>query len=236
MRASATVTASLALIALLVMGFSVTVRVCGASVARASDLQPTPESAPLVMAIEPPDVGAETDVVRTPEGTAEASTDADDGTVADGDAPSARTERGGTGLELHELTVWSGSGDSPQLYVSFAPVSIESLFERAPVLTAVVGDEEIEVADVAPSLDIEHVRVLVDGEPVNVSGLEWYYAGYSDLSGADTRYMPVCLLNIVRPAVPEGTHTISVRIEDVGTGAVGEGEATFECEGWDQQL
>lgn len=236
MRTSATVTASLALIALLVTGLFVTVRVCGASVARASDLRPESASAPLVMAIEPGGVGASTDMVRSPVETVGPPT-ASDGESAAGER-AART-RGATDserLELHQLTVWGGSDDSPHLYVSFAPVSVESLFERVPVLTAVVGDEEVEVADVAPTLDVEHVRVLVDDEPVDVAGLEWYYAGYSDLSGADTRYMPVCLLSIVRPAVPEGSHTMTVRIEDSRSGAAGEGSATFECDGWDRQL
>ena len=133
------------------------------------------------------------------------------------------------GLELHDLSVWDSPNDSPYVYLSFAPISMETFFGEVPCRRAVVEGEEVEVADVAPVLDEEHVGIELDGEPAVVSSLQWYYEAYGDLGGADTKYMPVCLIRVVRPELSAGEHGLSVRIEDVGTGAVGEGSATFEC-------
>ncbi|MEA3409493.1 MAG: hypothetical protein U9Q95_04000, partial [Candidatus Eisenbacteria bacterium] len=132
------------------------------------------------------------------------------------------------GLELHDLSVWD-SPDDRYVYLSFAPISMESFFGDVPLRQVVVEGEEVEVADVAPVLDEAHVGVELDGEPAVVTSLHWYYAGHGDLGGADVKYMPVCLIRIERPELSAGEHGLSLRIEDVGTGAVGMGSATFEC-------
>ncbi|MCK4409858.1 MAG: hypothetical protein KAW67_07215, partial [Candidatus Eisenbacteria sp.] len=146
----------------------------------------------------------------------------------------ARTD--GQGLELHDLSVWDSPDGSPYVYLSFAPISMEMLFEEVSFRRAVVEGEDVEVADVAPVLDEAHVGIELDGEPVVVSSLRWYYEAYGDLGGADVKYMPVCVIRVVRPELSAGEHGLSVRIEDVGTGAVGEGCATFECRPGTDQL
>jgi hypothetical protein len=85
-------------------------------------------------------------------------------------------------------------------------------------------------------LDEAHVGIELDGEPAVVSSLQWYYEAYGDLGGADVKYMPVCLIRVERPELSAGEHGLSVRIEDIGTGAVGVGSATFECRSGSRQL
>ncbi|MBN2564867.1 MAG: hypothetical protein JXB46_04070, partial [Candidatus Eisenbacteria bacterium] len=130
-------------------------------------------------------------------------------------------------LELHSLTAWDASQSDPCVYLSFTPISLDDLFGGAPVKRTVFAGEEIEVADVAPELDPSHVTVSLDGDPAPVLSLEWYYAGYGDLSGSDTKYMPVCVMRVERPQLAEGEHRVNVEIEDVTTGAVGRSAAVF---------
>jgi hypothetical protein len=130
-------------------------------------------------------------------------------------------------LEMHNLSVWDSPDESPYVYVSFMPVSMESFFSDVSFRTAVVEGEEVEVADVAPALDESHVDIELDGEPVEVSSLRWYYAGYGDLGGSDMKYMPICLIRVERPDLPAGAHSVMVRIQDVATGATGQGAAGF---------
>jgi len=237
MRAVARVCASLALLALVVVGFFATVRVCGPIDARAGELSRDRDSAPLIALAQ--------DGVRSAARSAVPSV-IEDPTTSSGrpnaprpnEAPpeesaSALSDSGG--LELHNLSVW----DSPEdryVYLSFAPISMESFFGEVPVIHTVVEGEEIEVADVAPVLDEAHVGIELDGEPVVVSSLQWYYQAHGDLGGADVKYMPVCLIRIERPELSPGQHGLSLRIEDVGTGAVGVGNATFECRAGSHQL
>ena len=238
MRAVARVCASLALLALIVVGFSLTVRVCGATDARAGEPQRETGGGPLVTAVlqepervipsgvppvatEPATPPARLYVPRADEAASE------EGAPADADSG---------GLELHDLAVWDSPDDSPYVYLSFAPISMETFFGEVSFRHAVVGGEEVEVADVAPALDEAHVGIELDGEPAIVSSLQWYYEAYGDLGGADMKYMPVCLIRVVRPELSAGEHGLSVRIEDVSTGAVGEGSATFECRPGSRQL
>ena len=239
MRTVARVCASLALLALVVVGFSLSVRVCGGTDARAGEPQrETDDDGPLVTAVLH---GSERAAPRgVPSVTMEAPTPptrlyvprADEAALDEG--ASANPDSGG--LELHDLSVWDSPDDSPYVYLSFAPISMETFFQEVSFRPAVVEGEEIEVADVAPVLDEAHVRIELDGEPAVVSSLEWYYEAYGDLGGADMKYMPVCLIRVERPELSAGEHGLSVRIEDIGTGAVGEGTATFECRPGSRQL
>ena len=231
MRAVARVCASFALLALVAVGFSTTVRVCGATDARAGEASRGSGSAPLIMVA--PDGVERGRASSVPPAATEPATSparlrapgANEATSEDG-AP-ARADSGV--LELHNLSVWDSPDDSPYVSLSFTPISVESFFGEVPFRRAVVEGEEVEVADVAPVLDEAHVGIELDGEPAIVSSVQWYYEAYGDLGGADMKYMPVCLIRVERPELSTGEHGLSVRIEDVGTGAVGEGCATFQC-------
>lgn len=142
----------------------------------------------------------------------------------------------GEELSVHNVTVWDGLAESAYLHVSFAPVSLERFFADVSFRKAVLGGEEVEVADVAPALDEEHVAVAVDGKPATVKSVQWYYAGYSDLSGADTKYMPVCIIRVERPGLESGIHRVTVSVEDTRTGASGVGESEFECGAWSRGI
>ena len=230
MRAVARVCASLALIALVAVGFSATVRVCGATDALARELPRDAGGTPLIAAT--PSVAGSVTTIGTPAVTRETTAPLGrprtppENEVPSEEGASAVSDSGG--LELHNLSVWD-SPDDRYVYLSFAPISMETFFGEVPVRRAVVEGEEVNVADVAPVLDEAHVGIELDGEPVVVTSLHWYYAGYGDLGGADVKYMPVCLIRIERPELSAGEHGLSLRIEDVGTGAVGMGSATFEC-------
>lgn len=242
MRAVARVCASFALFALVVAGFSVAVRVCGSTDARAGEPRGGTAGGPLVTAAPHGTErarsgglsGGPSEIERQRE---RRYTPAPDDSTSEERVPSdadARTDE--KGLELHGLSVWDSPDDSPYVYLSFAPISMETFFGEAPFRRAIVAGEEIEVADVAPVLDEGHVGIELDGEPAIVSSLQWYYEAYGDLGGADLKYMPVCLIRVERPELLAGEHGLSVRIEDVGTGAVGEGSATFECRSGSGQL
>jgi hypothetical protein len=227
----------LALLALVVVGFSATVRVCASTDARAGEPPWGTSSAPLI-AVAPDGAGSAM-ASGTPPIIKETATPlgrpntprANEASSEDG--ASAVSDSGG--LELHNLSVWD-SPDDRYVYLSFAPISMESFFEVVPLRRAVVEGEEIDVADVAPVLDEAHVGIELDGEPAVVSSLQWYYEAYGDLGGADVKYMPVCLIRVERPELSAGEHGLSVRIEDIGTGAVGVGSATFECRSGSRQL
>ena len=237
MRAVARVCASLALLALVVVAFSTTVRVCGSTDARADEPPRGAGSAPLI-AVAPDGTGCVTASAVPPVTRETASPLGRSNTPRanedpPGESASASSDSGR--LELHNLSVWD-SPDDRCVYLSFAPISMETFFGEVPVRLAVVEGEEIEVADVAPVLDEAHVGIELDGEPAVVSSLQWYYEAYGDLGGADVKYMPVCLIRVERPELSAGEHGLSVRIEDVGTGAVGVGSATFECRPGSRQL
>ena len=130
-------------------------------------------------------------------------------------------------LTLHSLTAWDAPGDGPSVYLSFTPISLEEFFGGVPFVKKVLAGEEIEVADCAPELTSSLVDVAIDGAATAVTSLDWYYAGYGDLSGTDTKYMPVCVMRIDRPRLGEGEHRIDVRVRDARSGAVGAGSTTF---------
>jgi len=232
MRAVARVCASLVLLALVVVGFFATVRVCGPIDARAGELSRDRDSAPLIAVVQDGAGSAAASAVpsiiedaATPSGRPPAPRANE---IPSEESASAVSDSGG--LELHNLSVW----DSPEdrfVYLSFAPISMESFFGEVPVRQTVVEGEEIEVADVAPVLDEAHVEIELDGETAVV-----YYQAHGDLGGADVKYMPVCLIRIERPELSAGEHGLSLKIEDVGTGAVGVGNATFECRSGSHQL
>jgi hypothetical protein len=227
----------LALLALVVVGFFATVRVCGPIDARAGELSRDTDSAPLIAVVQDGVGSAAASAVShiaretaTPLGR---SNTPRANTAASEEGASASSDSGR--LELHNLSVWD-SPDDHCVYLSFAPISIETFFGEVPVRLAVVEGEEIEVADVAPVLDEAHAVIELDGKPAVVSSLQWYYEAYGDLGGADVKYMPVCLIRVERPELSAGEHGLSLRIEDVGTGAVGVGSATFECRPGGRQL
>ena len=226
-----------ALLALVAVGFCTTVRLCGPSDARAGELPRVKGDGPLVTAV----LGAPERVTADglPAGSAEMGMrhvrpdTPRTNQAAPEDSASAGADSGG--LELHDLSVWD-SPDDRYVYLSFAPISMETFFGEVPFRHAVVEGEEVAVADVAPVLDEAHVGVELDGRPAVVSSLQWYYAGYGDLGGSDVKYMPVCLIRVERPELSSGEHSLTVRIEDVGNGAVGNGSATFDCRAVSRQL
>lgn len=224
----------LALLILLLAGFVLSNGVCG-GVVKASGPD-DPESRALITDVSRA-VGAgraESDVVRIPTPLASAGFIADP--AAGEIVPAADTEGALGNLQVHNVTVWDGFEETPHMHVSFAPVSLEQFFGNVTFRTTVLRGKEVEVADVAPALDVDHVKVKVDGRATSVDSLHWYYAGYSDLGGADTKYMPICLVRVERPALESGTHTIAVEIEDVRTGATGSGETAFDCASWNRGI
>lgn len=130
-------------------------------------------------------------------------------------------------LELHGLTAWDAPEDDDSVYVSFTPISMQEFYEGVSFVRKVLAGEEIEVADCEPELSAAHVGVSVDGVETSVLSLDWYYAGYGDLTGTDTRYMPVCVIRIRRPRLSEGEHALRVQVRDVVSGADGQGSTTF---------
>ena len=235
MRAVARVCVSFALLALVAVGFSLAVRVCGATDASAGEPQRETGDSPLVTAVLHGPESVASGELSGGSAEAESRPERHHAPTPDDSTREERTSSGtgartdGKRLELHDLSVWDSPDDSPYVYLSFAPISMETFFGEVPCRRVVVEGEEVEVADVAPVLDEEHVGIELDGELAVVSSLQWYYEAYGDLGGADIKYMPVCLIRVVRPELSAGEHGLSVRIEDVGTGAVGEGRATFEC-------
>lgn len=234
MRAVARTCLSFALLALVAVSFLVTVRVCGVGDARAGEPQRVyeyglPVSRPSVngtddggrAATEPQYVASE------PDRGAESAT-AGAGTTSAVPVAGAAAEPGD--IEMHNLAVWDSPDGSPNVFVSFTPISTDSYQGAVPFRRKVVDGEEVEVADVAPVLDEEHVRIELDGEPVEVASLQWYYAGYGDLGGADMKYMSVCLVRVLRPELSDGEHELRVTVEDAETGEVGEGVTTFQCQ------
>ena len=231
MRAVARICATTALLALVVVGFSTTVKVCGPDDARARELPPTgrerlvtamPGEAVLVAEDGPP-IG-----LTEPDGRDDRYATPADGAVF-AESGGAALPEDGTDLTLNHLSVWDSPDNGPCVYLSFMPVSVVSLEGAVRYRKAIVEGEEVDVADIAPVLDETHVRVTLDGAPVAVTSLQWYYAGYGDLGGADTKYMPVCLVRVERPDLSLGTHSLRVEIEDVDTGATGASSTTFTC-------
>jgi hypothetical protein len=232
MKRVARVCVPFALLALVAIAFTATVRVCGPDDALAGEPARTADRGPLVTAIL--EDNGETQTGGLPEGFAAPAPQEGSGEASRLAAESAEpgaTENNSDGksLEMHNLSVWDSPDETPYVYVSFMPVSMESFFESVSFRRAVVEGEEVDVADVAPALDEAHVDVELDGEPVEVSSLRWYYAGYGDLGGADMKYMPICLIRVERPEISDGAHSVLIRIQDVATGATGEGVTGFTC-------
>jgi hypothetical protein len=234
----------LALLALIAVAFMVTVRVCAPGDARAGEPIRHADNGPLVTAVieghrpvptgAMPREGSELESGDRPVDRSDARSG--DGTQEGTDIGGESGSRGGPdtdgdrrNLQLHHLSVWDSPDDDPYVYVSFMPISMESFFGNVAFRTAVVDGEEVDVADVEPELDEDHVTVELDGKPAAISSLSWYYAGYGDLGGADVKYMPVCLIRVERPELKAGGHSLLLRIEDAGTGAKGEGAKTFTC-------
>jgi hypothetical protein len=227
MRRVARVCVPFALIALVALAFTATVRVCGPSDARAGE---PAGGGPLVTAVlddhgQTPTGGLSGGL--TPPVPQEQTGSAPGFSTGSGEAVSAQKSPDKGSLEMHHLSAWSSPDESPYVYVSFMPVSMESFFSDVNFRKAIVEGEEVDVADVAPALDESHVDIELDGEPVEVSALGWYYAGYGDLGGSDMKYMPICLIRVERPDLPVGAHSLRIVIQDVATGATGEGATGF---------
>ncbi|MFH1689525.1 MAG: hypothetical protein ABIE42_04725 [Candidatus Eisenbacteria bacterium] len=232
MRAVARACTSFALLALVAVGFSATIRVCGPTDARARELQRDAGGAPLVTAVlSASELVTDDGLPGGPTGrpTEHERHVTSDRAATNAERGSADADTGGGGLEMHHLSVWDSAAGSPYVYLSFTPVSLESFAGEVRFRRTVVEGEEVEVADVAPTLDEAHIRIQLDSKPVDVASLQWYYAGYGDLGGADVKYMPVCLIRVERPDLSAGEHDVHVRIEDVDTGATGDGSATLTC-------
>jgi len=233
MRAVARACLSFALLALVAVGFSLTVRVRGASEAFAGEpvriqshglpiARPTSEAGAAEPGTEEPGTGS-------PGGGGSASSGRRGSQVPVGRVAAETGEGVEDDLQLHNLAVWDSPDGSPNVFVSFTPVSADRMTGDVPFRKQMVDGEEVDVADVAPELDEADVRVEVDGRAVDVRSLVWYYAGYGDLGGADMKYMPVCLVRVARPELAGGEHELRLMVFDADTGALGETTATFEC-------
>jgi hypothetical protein len=130
-------------------------------------------------------------------------------------------------LTVHGLTAWDAP-DDPCVYLSFAPISPAELLGNIPLKRTMMAGEEIEVADVAPVLDSTCVDVSIDGKRAVVLSVGWYFAGYGDLSGSDTKYMPICVIRVERHAMNVGRHAVQVVLRDKSTGAIGRSETVLE--------
>jgi hypothetical protein len=161
----------------------------------------------------------------------EASAEADRAAASPGHGNASDGE-----LQIHSLTAWDAPDDGPSVYVSFTPISMDDFFGGVSFVRRELAGEEIEVADCAPELASSLVEVRIDGAAAAVQSLEWYYAGYGDLSGTDTKYMPVCVMRVKRPRLTEGQHGVDVRIRDAATGAVGRARTTFASGGTSERL
>jgi hypothetical protein len=233
MRAVARACATFALLALVAIGFSATCRICGPTDASAREAAPPEYRDPLVSAVlgsaRPAATGAPS------RGLPGLPIEGERRRVSDRapeqpDRRDSDQDTGGEGLTLNQLSAWDAPGEAPCVYLSFMPIRNSALQGHVPYRKAIVEGEEVDVADVAPDLKEEHVRVELDGEAADVASLMWYYAGYGDLGGADIKYMPVCLVRVARPALSSGTHDVSVTIVDVDTGGTGVGLTTFTCD------
>ncbi len=153
MRAVARVCVSFALLALVVVGFSLAVRVCGATDARAGEPQREAGGSPLVTAVLHGSErvasgelsGGSAEMESRPERhhtpTPDDST-REERTSSDVDAGTG-TRTDGKRLELHDLSVWDSPDDSPYVYLSFAPISMETFFGGVSFRRAVVEGQEI---------------------------------------------------------------------------------------------
>lgn len=229
MRAVVRACVTFALLALVALGFSTTVRVCSPSDARAREIERSDAGAPLVTAVM-----CSTELIAEDSAATRATELTAGSDLRDTLRNAARDGGGNTpedaereALTLNNLSVWDAPDNAPYVYLSFMPIVTESFRGDVQYRRAVVEGEEVDVADVAPALDEDHVHVECDGEAAQVTSLLWYYAGYGDLAGADVKYMPMCLVRIARPDLAPGTHAIRVLIEDAGTGETGVGTATF---------
>jgi hypothetical protein len=131
-------------------------------------------------------------------------------------------------IQLFNMAVWDSPGAHQGVFVSFTPVSGGRSADTVNFRTELVDGEQIEVADIAPELDESDVRIEIDDAPVDIVSMHWYYAGYGDLGGADTKYMPVCVIRAGRPELSDGEHALRVMIEDADAGAHGESVVAFE--------
>lgn len=123
--------------------------------------------------------------------------------------------------EVYDLSVWNSKGGSRSFFLSFRPMSLDRVAEGAgePVVRDVPGIGEVAVVDLAPELTAQSIEVTVDGEPTPVELLQWYW---HRIPGDDGDvYMPVAIVQAVRPPLGVGSHRVRVRIADVGTAATG---------------
>lgn len=130
-------------------------------------------------------------------------------------------------LEVYNLAVWNSKGGSQSFFVSFRPMSLDRVAEggQEPELRHVPGRGQVAVIDLAPDLGPDDVEVLVDGEPTAVEMLQWYYHRIPGDDG-DT-YMPVALVQAVRPPLDPGPHAVRVRVTDGATGSTGQAVTWF---------
>ena len=123
--------------------------------------------------------------------------------------------------EVYDLSVWNSKGGSQSFFVSFRPMSLDRAAEGGgeAVVRDVPGIGEVAVVDLAPELTAGSVEVTVDGEPVPVELLQWYW---HRIPGDDGDvYMPMALVQAARPGLDAGVHRVRVRIVDEVTGATG---------------
>ena len=232
MRAVTRVRATFALLALVAIGFSATVRVCGPADALAKETTRSGGGVPLVTAvIDAPELVAEDTAAgrSTDLGAHRTPRETPDNPAAPTKSGESRADAGPDGLALNHVSVWDAPDNTPYVYLSFMPIMSDSSGGDVRYHKAMVGGEEVDVADVAPELDEDHVHVELDGEHAAVASLQWYYAGYGDLAGADVKYMPICLVRVARPDLEVGAHDVRITVEDLVTGQTGSGSATFTC-------
>jgi len=130
-------------------------------------------------------------------------------------------------LEVYNLAVWNSKGGAPSLFVSFRPMSLDRFLAGGEVLEAELQGDVTRVREIAPSLDAEHIQVTVDGRPVAIESLQWYYEFYADPVTSQREALRVCLLQVERPVLDSGRHVVLVSITDCETGSTGQAATYF---------
>jgi hypothetical protein len=131
-------------------------------------------------------------------------------------------------LEVYNLAVWNSKGGAPSLFVSFRPMSLERSLAKEPLQRRVVEGDTVMVQDLSPALGRGQIRIAVDGTETGIETFQWYYERFFDKAANAYRFMPVALLQLQRPALARGIHTVRVHIADARSGAIGEGVTWFE--------
>lgn len=110
----------------------------------------------------------------------------------------------GTG-EVYNLNVWPNNGGYNSLLLSFRPMV---LGDRSNITSnIIINDKEFNLINIAPKLDIEDMKITINGEQTEIYSMQDYYE-----TGKDNA-MPAYLIQIRRLAPTFGKQTIRVEYD-----------------------